>query len=97
MQIIVYEYKNSYTLFGESTDLKDYPTIPVGANVFIVETKEMFLKTDDETFVRLSPAVEKEPEEAPEETPAEDPVTEPEVTPEEETEEPEAEPEAIEE
>lgn len=96
MQIIVYEYKNSYTLFGESTDLKDYPTIPVGANAFIVDTREMFLKTDDETFVRLSPVVEEEPEEAPV-TPEEEPAAEPEVTPEEETEEPSAEPEAVEE
>ena len=43
-ELIVYDKKKSYVLFGESPDPKDYPTIPVGASVFVLDTQRVFSK-----------------------------------------------------
>lgn len=41
-ELIVHHGKSSYVLFGESLDMKDYPTIPVGAWVYIPDTGDLF-------------------------------------------------------
>lgn len=43
-ELIVYDKKKSYILFGESPNPKDYPTIPVGASVFVLDTQRVFSK-----------------------------------------------------
>lgn len=47
-EIIVYDKKSSYVLFGTSKNLKDYPTIPVGAYAFILDTQQVFSKIGPE-------------------------------------------------
>ena len=43
-ELIVYDKKKSYILIGESPNPKDYPTIPVGASVFVLDTQRVFSK-----------------------------------------------------
>lgn len=43
-ELIIYDKKKSYVLFGESSNPKDYPTIPVGASVFVLDTQRVFSK-----------------------------------------------------
>lgn len=47
-EIIVYDKKKSYVLFGDSANLRDYPTIPVGASVFILDTQKVYSKIGPE-------------------------------------------------
>lgn len=52
-EIIVYDKKKSYVLYGNSKDLRNYPTIPVGASVFILDTLEVFHKQGPENSIQV--------------------------------------------
>lgn len=41
-ELIIRKGKSSYCLFGDSLDIADYPTIPVGSWVFIPDTGDLF-------------------------------------------------------
>lgn len=41
-QLIVTHGAHTYSLFGNSLDIKDYPTVPVGAFVCIPATGDLF-------------------------------------------------------
>lgn len=41
-ELIITYGNSSYCLFGDSTDLKDYPSIPVGSFVSIPETGDIY-------------------------------------------------------
>ena len=72
-KLIVTTRGNSYCVFGETLDKKDYPTIELGSTVFIPELNKMLLVTDTEAFVDVTG---EELNETPENTtPAEDEVT----------------------
>ena len=43
-KLIVYDKNKSYMISGESKNLKDYPTIPVGASAFILDSLEVLYK-----------------------------------------------------
>jgi hypothetical protein len=43
-EIVVYDKKRIYMINGDSSDPCDYPTIPVGASVFILDTEKVYLK-----------------------------------------------------
>ena len=43
-ELIVYDKKKSYVLFGTSSNPKDYATIPVGAHVFVLDKQKVFSK-----------------------------------------------------
>ena len=68
---IVYDKKKSYVIFGESADLKDYPTIPVGASVFILDTKKVYSKIGPDIIHQVDF----------EDTASDEPSTEPEIDP----------------
>ena len=67
-EIIVYDKKKSYVIFGESADLKDYPTIPVGASVFILDTQKVYSKVgpDEIQWVDFEDNISDEPDTEPE-------------------------------
>ena len=74
-KLIVTTRGNSYCVFGETLDKKDYPTIELGSTVFIPELNKMLLVTDTEAFVDVTG---EELNETPENTtPAEDEVITP--------------------
>ncbi len=95
-QLIVTTRGKSYSVFGETLDKKDYPTIELGSTVFIPALDKMLIVTNEEAFVEITEA---EKTETPEDTTTpKDEVVEPE-TPEDEDEvveeeEPAQEPEA---
>lgn len=72
-KLIVTTRGNSYCVFGETLNKKDYPTIELGSTVFIPELNKMLLVTDTEAFVDVTG---KELNETPENTtpPVEDKV-----------------------
>ena len=65
-EIIVYDKNKSYMLVGESKDLKDYPTIPVGAHAFILDNLTVFHKRGPDENIQVDA-------ENPPETPDEEP------------------------
>lgn len=74
-KLIVTTRGNSYCVFGETLDKKNYPTIELGSTVFIPELNKMLLVTDTEAFVNVTG---EELNETPENTtPAEDEVITP--------------------
>lgn len=84
-QLIVTTRGNSYSVFGETLDKKDYPTIELGSTVFIPALDKMLIVTNEEAFVEITEA---EKAETPEDTttPSEDEVVEPGTSEEEEEE-----------
>lgn len=52
-ELIVYDKNKSYILYGESDNLKDYPTIPVGATVFILDTYEVYSKIGPDDSIKV--------------------------------------------
>lgn len=67
-EIIVYDKKKSYVIFGNSPDPKDYPTIPVGASVFVLDTQKVYSKIgpDDINWVDFEDDTPDEPGTEPE-------------------------------
>ena len=53
-KLIVTTRGNSYCVFGETLDKKDYPTIELGSTVFIPDLNTMLLVTDTEAFVDVT-------------------------------------------
>lgn len=53
-KLIVTTRGNSYCVFGETLDKKDYPTIELGSTVFIPELNKMLLVIDTEAFVDVT-------------------------------------------
>ena len=41
-ELIVHYGKSKYGLFGDSLNIEDYPTIPVGAQVYVPNTGDLF-------------------------------------------------------
>lgn len=41
-ELIVHYGKSKYCLFGDSLNMEDYPTIPVGAWVYVPDTGDLF-------------------------------------------------------
>ncbi len=52
-ELIVYDKKKSYVLFGDSSNPKDYPTIPVGATVFVLDTQKVYSKTGPDNIKQV--------------------------------------------
>ena len=94
MKLIVTTRGNSYCVFGETLDRKEYPTIEVGSTIFVPELEKMLIVTDNESFIDLETLEKVEVEEA---VTPEDEVTEPAAVPEEQSEESEVKEEVTEE
>ena len=94
MKLIVTARGNSYCVFGETLDRKEYPTIEVGSTIFVPELEKMLIVTDNESFIDLETLEKVEVEET---VTPEDEVTETAAEPEEQSEEPEVEEEVTEE